>query len=82
MKDSVLIKKICDEVKNLCNIHHYTKVMKLELSVNYNSLVDNQNLYKNLRSTSKKIFGPWTEIIISRDDIQEQTAILHNVEGL
>jgi hypothetical protein len=82
MKDSVLIKKICEEVKNLCSIYHYTKVMKLELSVNFNSNVNNYNLYKNLRSTNKKIFGPWTEIVIKKDNIQEQSAILHSIDGI
>jgi len=29
----------------------------------------------------KKIFGKWTQIQVLRDDIQDQTAILHTIEG-
>jgi hypothetical protein len=81
MHDSYLIKKISDEVQELCKIDSLEKLTKLVVTVNYRSRVDEEHLMKQLKHRNKKMFGPWTQILVLRDDIREQTAILHVIEG-
>jgi len=81
MRDTYLIKKISDEVQVLCDMNSLKKLTKLVVTVNYRSHVDEEHIMKQLHHRDKKTFGPWTQIQVLRDDIQEQTAILHTIEG-
>jgi regulator of replication initiation timing len=81
MKDTYLIKKISEEVQVLCDMNNLKKLTKLVVTVNYKSNINEEHLRKQLHHMNKKTFGPWTQIQVLRDDIQERTAILHTVEG-
>jgi Zn finger protein HypA/HybF involved in hydrogenase expression len=81
MHDTYLIKKISEEVKELCRMNQLNKLTKLVVTVNHTSHVNEENLYDKLRHMNKKLCGSWTHIQVLRDDIQEQTAILQTVEG-
>lgn len=81
MHDMFLIKKISDEVIQLCKINRLNKVTKLVVTVNHRSHVNEENLTKQLLHLSRQIFGPWTIVQVLRDDIQDQIAILQTIEG-
>jgi len=81
MKDTYLIKKISEEVNELCKMNQLKKLTKLVVTVNHRSHVNEENLNHQLCHMDKKIFGKWTQIQVLRDDIQDQTAILHTIEG-
>ena len=81
MQDKQLIKKIGDEVEVLCGMIGYKRLTKLAVTVNYKSHVNETNLLKYLQHKDKKVFGAWTQLQVSLDDIQEKTAIIHNIEG-
>jgi Zn finger protein HypA/HybF involved in hydrogenase expression len=81
MHDTYLIKKISKEVQELCKMNGLAKLTKLVVTVNYRSHVNEDNLMKQLGHMNKKMFGTWTQIEVLRDDIQDQIAILHTIEG-
>lgn len=76
-----LIKKISEEVNELCKMNQYKKLTKLVLTVNYDSDISEDKLRKRLQHTDKKKFGKWTQIQITKDNIHNQTAILRVIEG-
>lgn len=81
MQDKKLIKKISDEVYELCRIHHLNKLIKLSVTVNHQSKIDEKTLLRKLKHIDKKRFGSWSRIIVNHDDINQQAAILTELEG-
>jgi Zn finger protein HypA/HybF involved in hydrogenase expression len=81
MHDTILLNKISDAVKKVCEASNIKKVNRLAVVVNHRSHVDEQNLYEHLRCDHGDLIGIGTEIKIEREDIQDQTAILHSIQG-
>ncbi|MDF2538658.1 MAG: hypothetical protein K0S76_1679 [Herbinix sp.] len=81
MQNKNLIKKISDEVIELCRMNSLTKLTKLVVTVSHTSNVNEEKLIHRLRHSNKKIFGSWTHIKVLKDDIEESTAILQALEG-
>ncbi|MCM0647771.1 hypothetical protein NBE98_05195 [Clostridium swellfunianum] len=81
MHDTILLNKISDAVNQVCGMNNIKKVNKLAVVVNNNSHVNEENLYDHLQYACANLIGEWTEIQVQRDDILEQTAILHSIEG-
>ncbi|BCN31246.1 hypothetical protein [Anaeromicropila herbilytica] len=81
MHDTILLQKITDELERLCENNKIEKVKKVSITVNEHSHVNRENLYEHLVEMNQNFFGPWTEIIINKQDIKEQTAILESIEG-
>ncbi len=81
MHDTILLSKISGAVKQVCTANNIKKVNKLAVVVNYRSQVDKDILYEHLQYTNKNLIGLWTEIKVELEDIQDQTAILHSIEG-
>jgi Zn finger protein HypA/HybF involved in hydrogenase expression len=81
MHDTFLIKKISEEVNELCKMNQFNRLTKLVVTVNHNSHVNEENLNHQLHHMNRKVFGGWTQIIVLHDDIQEQSAILQTIEG-
>lgn len=81
MHDTILLNKISDAVNQVCSMNNIKKVNRLAVVVNNNSHVNEDNLYDHLQYASANLVGEWTKIQVQRDDILEQTAILHSIEG-
>ncbi|BCJ96062.1 hypothetical protein acsn021_36310 [Anaerocolumna cellulosilytica] len=81
MPDTILLQKISEELEVLSTQKHYNKVNNLILSVNRDSSISKEILFKHLCSINKKRYGDWTKIQIERDDISEQAVIFKNLEG-
>jgi Zn finger protein HypA/HybF involved in hydrogenase expression len=81
MHDTILLNKISEAVKKVCEASNIKKVNRLAVVVNHKSHVDEHNLYEHLQNVDGDLIGLWTEIKIEREDIQDQTAILHSVQG-
>ena len=81
MHDTILLNKISEAVKKVCEASNIIKVNKLAVVVNHRSHVNDQNLYEHLHCEHGDLIGLWTEIKIEKDNIQDQTAILHSIQG-
>jgi hypothetical protein len=81
MHDTILFDKISAAVSQICSASNIKKVNKLAVVVSYNSPVDENNLKEHLQNTNSNLVGQWTKILVERDDILEQSAILHSILG-
>jgi Zn finger protein HypA/HybF involved in hydrogenase expression len=81
MHDTILLNKISEAVKQVCEVSNIKKVNTLAVVVNHKSHVNEHNLYEHLQNAEGDLIGLWTEIKIEREDIQDQTAILHSLKG-
>lgn len=81
MHDTILLNKISEVLKETCLANNITKVNSLTVVVNHRSHVNENNLYEHLQHISNNLVGDWTKINMQREDIQDQTAILHNIQG-
>ncbi|MCM8712130.1 hypothetical protein M2651_14110 [Clostridium sp. SYSU_GA19001] len=81
MHDTILLNKISQAVKQVCSVNNIRKVNRLTVVVNHRSHVNENNLYEHLKYENKDLIGLWTKIKVEREDIEEQTAILHSIEG-
>ena len=81
MHDTILLNKISEAVRQVCEASNIIKVNRLAVVVNHRSHVNNRNLYEHLHCEHGDLIGLWTEIKIEKEDIQEQTAILHSIQG-
>lgn len=81
MHDTILLNKISEVLKETCEANKIKKVDELTVVVNHKSHVNENNLYEHLQSVDNHLIGDWTRINIEREDIEDQTAILHNIRG-
>lgn len=81
MHDTILFNKISEAVRQICTANNIRKVNKLAVIVNHKSHVDEHNLFEYLQDAQRDLIGLWTEIKVEHEDIQDQTAILHSIQG-
>lgn len=81
MHDTILLTKISNGVRQVCEDNNIKKVNRLVVVVNHRSHVNQDNLYEHLKEVNEDLIGEWTELKIEREDIQDQTAILHSIQG-
>jgi Zn finger protein HypA/HybF involved in hydrogenase expression len=81
MHDTILLNKISEAVRQVCAANKIKKVKKLAVVVNHRSHVDENNLYEHLQYVGGDLIGAWTKIKVEREDIMDQTAILHSIQG-
>ena len=81
MHDTILLNKISEAVKQVCAANKIKKVNRLAVVVNHRSHVDENNLYEHLQYAGGDLVVIWTKIKVEREDIMDQTAILHSIQG-
>ncbi len=81
MHDTILLNKISEALKETCRKNNIKRVNNLTIVVSSGSHVNEDNLYEHLQIESKNLIGEWTKIIINKEDIPNQTAILHSIKG-
>ena len=81
MHDTYLLHNISDELMRLCKESNIAKVNQVIIGVNPGSHINNSNLLDYLNENHREIVGSNIELIIRKEDIEEHTAIIHNVIG-
>lgn len=81
MHDTILLRKISDVLMETCKVNNIKKVNKLTVVVNHKSHVNENNLSQHLELANKGLVGKWTKVYVTKDNILEQTAILHSIQG-
>jgi Zn finger protein HypA/HybF involved in hydrogenase expression len=79
--DTILLNKISNAVTQVCTANKIKRINRLAVVVNHRSHVNEKNLYEQLRAVSGDLVGEWTELKIERDDLEDQIAILHSIQG-
>ncbi|RII35340.1 hypothetical protein D2A34_09035 [Clostridium chromiireducens] len=81
MHDTILLSKISQELKKICAANNINKVNTFTVIVNHRSHVNEDNLYEHLKYEDCDLIGEWTKINVRREDMQDQIAILKNIQG-
>ncbi|QUH26399.1 hypothetical protein [Serpentinicella alkaliphila] len=81
MHDTYLLNKISQALKELCQKHKLEKIEAFTLVVNHHSHVNEESLREHLQNHSKELIGDNLLIKLQREDIEEQTAIIHSLQG-
>lgn len=81
MHDTFLMERIYEEMKRLCCKNNITKLELLVIGVNKESHLDEDEFYSYLNEKNDSIIGEWTEILIKKEEIEENTAIIYSLIG-
>lgn len=81
MHDTFLLKRISDALGALCSTNRFSKITKLKVITGRDSHIEHDNLFEQLSKDHNEVVGDWTEIIIDRQDIEDNTAVIESVEG-
>lgn len=81
MHDTILLNKISDSLEALCRAHNIKRIKRLSIIVDKSSHVDSNNLYEHLRNFNSNLTGEWTEVVVEKEQLDSQVAILHSIEG-
>ncbi|AOY75840.1 hypothetical protein [Clostridium formicaceticum] len=81
MHDTYLLNKIAQSLKDICQEHKLKKIEAFTLVVSHHSHVNEESLGEHLEIHSKELMGDDLRIKVRREDIEEQTAIIHSLQG-
>ncbi|APH14729.1 hypothetical protein NPD5_198 [Clostridium sporogenes] len=81
MHDTFLIDRIWVKVQEICIENKFEKLTKLVVTVDNNSHVNKKNLYDYIAKCNSDLVDENIEIVVERQSIDEQTAIIELLEG-
>ncbi|HCW04319.1 MAG TPA: hypothetical protein DGK91_07195 [Clostridium sp.] len=81
MQNSYLLDKISNSIKDICSGKKIRRINEFTIVVNYNSNVNEENLREHLIQYNKEHIAERLKIKIQREDIEEETAIIHSIQG-
>lgn len=81
MHDSYLITRIISSVDQICKDNKINKLNKLSLIVNNDSHINEEELLDELSHHLDNVTTTTAQINIEKDDIEDQTAVITNIEG-
>lgn len=81
MHDTFLLTKISKSLKDICIQSNIEKIDELTVVVNYNSHVNEKNLKECLIENNRELVSDNLKITVQREDIEDQTAIIHSIQG-
>lgn len=81
MHDTYLINKISKSLKEICKKSNIRKINQLTIVVNNNSHVNEKNLQEYLIENNMDLLAGKFKVIVQREDIEDQTAIIHSIQG-
>lgn len=81
MHDTYLIECIYEEIKKLCHKNNITKLELVVIGVNKDSHMDEEEMRCFLEERYDSIIGKWTDILIKKEEIEDNTAIIYSLIG-
>lgn len=81
MHDTYLLNKVSKSLEGLCKENNVKMIDKFTIVVNNNSHINEEGLREHLKLHNRDIVADELQINIQRDDIEDQCAIIENIEG-
>lgn len=81
MHDTFLLNKISKSLKEICEKSNINKITQLTIVVNYNSHINEKNLQEHLKENNNELLDDEFKVTIQREDIEDQTALIHSIQG-
>lgn len=81
MHDTFLMERIYEEMKRLCHKNNIIKLELVVIGVNKDSHIDEEEMHYFLEERYDSIIGLWTDILIKKEEIEDNTAIIYSLIG-
>lgn len=81
MHDSFLMQNISKCVNNICEKNGIKKIDLMDISVDYDSHINEKNLLEHLMDMNPEFVNKDTVIKVNYEDIKELSAIIRKIEG-
>lgn len=81
MHDIYLLNKISKSLKEISEKSNIRIITQLTIIVNFNSHINENNLQEHLMENNKDLLAECFKAIVQREDIEDQTAIIHSIQG-
>ncbi|MFT9497927.1 hypothetical protein [Anaerosolibacter sp.] len=81
MHDTILLGRISQGLEGLCKENNILRIDQMIVAVSLTSHVNTENLKTFLLEYNRPIVGEWTDILVRKEDIENQSAIIHSVKG-
>ncbi len=81
MHDTYLLNKISKTLNEICEKSNIRIITQLTIVVSCNSHVNENNLKEYLKENNEDLLADGFNIIVQREDIENQTAIIHSIKG-
>lgn len=81
MHDTFLLTKISKSLNMICEQSKIRKINRLTVIVSNSSHVNEENLREHLQQNNANLLDNNFRIKVKREDIEEQTAIIQNIQG-
>ena len=81
MHDTFLMERLYEEIKKLCCKNNIIKLEFLVIGVSKDSHMDEGEFRSYLEERNDSIIGEWTEMIVKKEEIQDNTAIIYSLVG-
>lgn len=81
MHDTYLLNKISQSLNEICEENKIKSIDQFTLVVNNHSHINEKSLREHLEINNKNLIRNELKIIIQREDIEDQTAIIHSIQG-
>jgi len=81
MHDTFLLDKISKSLNIICEQSKIRKINRLTVVVSNFSHVNEENLLEHLQQNNANLLDNDFRVKVKREDIEEQTAIIQNIQG-
>ncbi|MBB6218611.1 Zn finger protein HypA/HybF involved in hydrogenase expression [Anaerosolibacter carboniphilus] len=81
MHDTILLGRISQALDGLCKENNILKVDQILVGVSPNSHVNSENLKTYLQEHNAPAVGEWTDVLVQKEEIEEQSAVIHSLKG-
>lgn len=81
MHDTYLLNRISQSLKEICEKNRIKRINKFVLVVSHESHINEENLQEHLELNNRQLIAENLEIRIHREDLENQTAIIHSIQG-
>jgi Zn finger protein HypA/HybF involved in hydrogenase expression len=81
MHDTILLGRISQGLEGLCKENNILKVDQIIVTVSLTSHVNTENLKAFLQEHNAPVIGEWSEILVKKEDIEEQSAVINSLKG-
>lgn len=81
MHDTYLLNNISKSLNEICEENNMKRIDQFTLVVNHHSHINEEGLREYLQLHNPNRIGKEVEIIIQREDMEDQTAMIQNIQG-
>jgi hypothetical protein len=81
MHDSILLHKVADALRRICEENNLARIEETVIEVSYNSHIDSADLHEHLLEMIPELVNADTIITIKKTELADQNAVIYMLKG-